>query len=64
MKIYKHYFDKSDTPYKQTFQPKKKQHTVWKRNPYTRFLGHNVQKIKLFGIFTIYKREEQRVDYG
>ena len=56
MKIYKHYFDKIDTPYQQTFQSKKKQHTVWKHNPYMCFLGHNVQKIKLFGIFTIYEK--------
>ncbi len=57
MKIYKHYFDKRDTPYQQSFQPKKKQHTVWKRSAYKRFLGHNVQKIKLLGLITIYQRE-------
>lgn len=57
MKIYKHYFDKRDTPFKWTFQAKKKYHTVWKRQAYTKFLGHAVIKIKLFGIFTIYQRK-------
>lgn len=55
MKIYKHYFDKTDTPYKLTFQPNKKYHTAWKHMPYTKFLGHKTVKIKKFGIFTIYK---------
>ena len=55
MKIYKHYFNKDDTPFKQSFQKEKKQHIVWYRNPYTSFLGHKTQKIKLFGLFTIYK---------
>lgn len=55
MKLYKHYFKKTDTPYIQEFQKRKKYHTVWKHYKYTRFLGHKVYKIKLFGIFTIYK---------
>lgn len=55
MKIYKTYFKKSDTPYRLEFQPHKKYHTVWKHNAYIEFLGHKVFKIKLFGIFTIYK---------
>jgi hypothetical protein len=55
MKIYKTYFDKSDTPFIQTFQPRRKYHVCWKRVPYKTFLGHNVVKIKLFGLFTIKK---------
>ena len=57
MRIYKHYFEKSDTTYVQTFQSKKKYHAVWKHLKYTAFLNHNVVKIKLFGLFTIYKKE-------
>ena len=56
MKIYKHYFNKDDTPFVNTYQPKKKYHTVWYRNTYDTFLTHKVVKIKLFGIFTIYNR--------
>ena len=61
LKIYKTYFDKSDTPYVQNWQPKSKYHTVWKRCAYKRFMNHRVVKVKLFGIFTIYditKKEE------
>jgi hypothetical protein len=54
MKIYKHYFDKKDTPYVQDYQAKQKYHTAWKRFRYKIFLGHKVVKIKLFGIITIY----------
>lgn len=54
MKIYKHYFDKKDTPYVQEYQPKRKYHTAWKRIRYKGFLGHKVVKIKLLGLFTIY----------
>lgn len=54
MKIYKHYFDKNDTPYVQDFQANKKYHTAWKRLKYRAFLDHKVLKIKVFGIFTIY----------
>ena len=57
MKIYKTYFDKRDTPYRQDFQPKSKYHKVWKRMPYKYFLKHKVIKIKLFGIFSIYKKQ-------
>jgi hypothetical protein len=53
MKIYKTYFSKEDTPFNQLCQPKRKYHTVWKRNPYQTFLGHKVVKVKLFGIFKI-----------
>ena len=53
MRIYKTYFDKSDTPYTDKFQPKRKYHVVWKRNPYKLFLGHRVIKVKLFGLFDI-----------
>jgi hypothetical protein len=60
MKIYKCYFDKKDTPYIQDYQPNKPYHTDWNRLPYTKFLGHKVVKIKLFGIFTIYKVEGNR----
>ena len=55
MKKYKIYFAKSDTPFRQDFQSKKKFHTVWRRLPYKTFLGHKVVKIKKYGIFTIYK---------
>lgn len=57
VKRYKIYFAKSDTPYRQDFQPKKKFHTVWRNLPYKTFLGHKVVKIKKYGIFTIYKSE-------
>lgn len=56
-KIYKIYFDKSDTPFRQDFQPNKKYHVVWKRNAYTKFLNHKVLKVKKYGIFTIYENE-------
>lgn len=55
MKLYKHYFDKSDTPYRESFQRKKKYHTVWHRGAYRVFLAHKVIKIKFLGIFTIYE---------
>ena len=55
MKLYKHYFDKSDTPYRESFQRKRKYHTVWHRGAYRVFLQHKVIKIKFLGIFTIYK---------
>jgi len=58
MKIWKTYFNKDDTPFRQDFQPKKKQHIVWYRTPYTIFLEHRVDKLKLFGLFTIYKNAE------
>ena len=54
MKIYKHYFDKKDTPYVQDYQPKQQFHTSWKHYRYKVFLGHQVVKIKLLGLFTIY----------
>ena len=57
MRIYKHYFKKTDTPYSQEWQKRKKYHIVWKHFAYTSFFGHRVYKIKLFGIFTIYKDE-------
>lgn len=56
MKIYKHYFDKSDTPFVQSFQQNKKFHTVWKHNAYKMFLDHSVHKIKIFGLFTLYEK--------
>lgn len=58
-KIYKTYFDKGNTPFKQEFQQKKKYHTVWLRLPYKKFVSHQVIKIKLFGIFTIYDRSKE-----
>ena len=64
LKIYKHYFDKNDTPYRADIQAKKKYHTAWKRLPYKRFLAHNVVKIKLFGIFTIYDRRKEQNNDG
>jgi hypothetical protein len=54
MRIYKHYFNRDDTPYVQEYQEGKKYHTVWKRLKYRTFLKHRVVKIKMFGIFTIY----------
>ena len=54
MQIYKHYFDKKDTPFVQDYQTKQKYHTSWKHFRYKRFLGHKVVKIKLLGIITIY----------
>lgn len=58
MKIYKHYFLKSHTPYKDTYQKKKKYHTVWMHKRCKYILFHKVYMIKLFGIFTIYKNKE------
>lgn len=58
MKIYKHYFLKSHTPYKDTYQAKKKYHTVWMNKRCKYILFHKVYMIKLFGIFTIYKNKE------
>ena len=58
MKKFKTYFDKSDTPFNLSYQPKSKYHTVWKRQPYTSFMGHKVIKIKLWGLFTIYNIHE------
>lgn len=59
MKLYKHYFDKSDTPFKATYQQKRKYHTVWKRGAYRIFLQHKVVKIKFLGLFTIYKLTDE-----
>ena len=59
MKLYKHYFDKSDTPYRESFQRTKKYHTVWHRGAYKVFLAHKVVKIKLLGIFTIYELTDE-----
>jgi hypothetical protein len=59
-KIYKTYFDKSDTPFRQDFQPNKKYHIVWKRNAYTKFFNHKVIKVKKYGIFTIYESEVKK----
>lgn len=59
MKIYKHYFKKTDTPYIQEFQKRKKYHTVWFRNARKSFIGHKIYKIKLFGIFTIYEDKRE-----
>ena len=64
IKKYKIFFDKNDTPYITDWQTKRKYHTVWKRLPYTRFLAHNVVKIKLFGIFTIYDRRKEQNNDG
>ena len=61
MKKYKTYFDKSDTPFKQEMQQKKKYHTVWFRQPYMVFLQHAVVKIKLWGLFTIYSPSEEEL---
>ena len=57
MKKYKTYFDKNDTPFKPEMQRNKKYHTVWFRLPYKMFLKHEVVKIKLFGLITIYEKE-------
>ena len=56
-KRYKTYFDKTDTPYAETFQANKKYHIVWKRMAYKTFLNHKVIKIKLFGFIPIYDSE-------
>ena len=58
MKRYKIYFSKTDTPFVQDFQPKKKYHTAWVRLAYTRFLGHRVVKVKKYGIFTVFRERE------
>lgn len=60
MKVFKHYFDKNDTPFDQRYQANKKYHTAWKHYTYSRFLGHKVVKIKLFGLITIYNRKKSQ----
>ena len=60
MKLYKHYFDKTDTPFEGLFPKNKKYHTVWYRGKYRIFLLHKVVKIKFLGIFTIYKLSKHR----
>ena len=60
MRLYKHYFDKTDTPFDGSFQKNKKYHTVWYRGKYRIFLFHKVVKIKFLGIFTIYKLRKHR----
>ena len=60
MKLYKHYFDKTDTPFEASFQKNKKYHTVWYIGKYRIFLLHKVVKIKFLGIFTIYKLSKHR----
>ena len=60
MKLYKHYFDKTDTPFEELFQKNKKYHTVWYKGKYRIFLLHKVVKIKFLGIFTIYKLDKHR----
>lgn len=57
-KRFVHYFDKTDTPYSQEWQPKRKYHKVWKRLKYKNFLGHKVIKIRWFDLFTIYDTKE------
>lgn len=47
MKLYKHYFDKTDTPFKGLFPENKKYHTVWYRGKYRIFLLHKVVKINI-----------------
>ncbi len=55
MKIFKLYFLRSDTPFKQSYQKGKKYHTEWLCKPYKKCEGHKVYMIKLFGIITVYK---------
>lgn len=55
-KRFVHYFDKTDTPYSQEFQPKSKYHKVWKRLKYKTFFGHKVIKIRWFDLITIYDK--------
>ena len=58
MKKYKLYFDRSDTPYEATFQNKKRYQTTWKHFAYTTgFLKHIPVKVKLFGLFTIFDKD-------
>ena len=49
MRLYKHYFENTDT------QSRKKYRTEWLREKYGIFLRQKVIKIKLLGLFTIYK---------
>lgn len=58
MKKYKLYFDKQDTPFISSYQQKRKYHIVWRKMPYKNGIaGHIPTKIKLYGLFTIYKRK-------
>ena len=58
MKIYKHYFNKDDSIFNDSYQVKNKYHTHWYDKCYNEIFYHKVIKIKLFGIFTIYKIKE------
>lgn len=49
MRLYKHYFENTDT------QSQKKYRTEWLHEKYGIFLRQKVIKIKLLGLFTIYK---------
>lgn len=49
MRLYKHYFENTDT------QSQKKYRTEWLYEKYRIFLRQKVIKIKLLGLFTIYK---------
>ena len=55
MRIFKVYYLRSDTPFKQVYQKGKKYHTEWAYKYYKKCEGHKVYKVKLFGIITIYK---------
>ena len=55
MRIFKLYFLRSDTPFKQSYQKGKKYQTEWSRKAYRKIEGHKVYKAKLFGIITVYK---------
>ena len=58
IKQYKTYFDRSDTPFVQEWQSKRKYQIAWKRMPYTSFLGHKTVKVKWLGLITIHHNEE------
>ena len=59
-KIYKTYFNKNDTTSKTRTQQKKKYSTMWLRKKYKKFFEHEVVKIKLFGLITIYNKEKEK----
>ena len=55
MKLFKLYFLKSDTPFEQGYQRKKRYHTTWSNKPSKVVDKHKTFKIKLFGFITVYK---------
>lgn len=55
VRIYKHYFSKDDTPFNGRYFNGKKEQSAFFDRKYECYFGHKVVKIKVLGLFTIYK---------